>query len=129
MNTLETGDLLKFAGALGMPSLYHYGVYLGSPFYGVVHMWASLNRPKADAKVELISVHDFYSLASRRGVSVIVEKPAIKLPEPQIHLNALQVIGNGGYHALHNNCEHIAFYCATGNRMSKQVDAVFPKRG
>jgi hypothetical protein len=123
---LEVGDLLKFKGALGLESLYHYGVYVGDN--QVVHMWASMRRPKADAVFQLTTLSNFSALASKRGVPLEVERVQDKLPAAEIQRRCMSIVGQGDYHVFYNNCEHLARYCVTGDRRSHQVDAVFKKQ-
>lgn len=123
---LEPGDLLRFKGALGLQSVYHYGVYIGNG--RVTHMWARLSEPKANAKVETVTVEAFIALAATRQEQVEVERPPGRLPARDVVRRSEALHGKGGYHVLLNNCEQIARYCATGVRTSEQLRVVFGRR-
>lgn len=125
-HSLQVGDLLKFRGALGFQSLYHYSVYVGNG--EVMHMWASLDQPKSHAAVTRVPVEVFVRLAQASHAPVEVERPANKSSHLLILSRSRQLEGGTGYHVLHNNCEHVAKYIATGEKKSEQVDGVFKKR-
>lgn len=126
MTLLETGDLLRFQGALGFQSLYHYGVAVDNG--RVLHMWATLDQPKSEASVTIVPISEFLALARERGYPVEVVRLTDKLSPVQVQQRCMEVEGKKGYHVLYNNCEHVARYCATGQPMSTQLDAVFKKR-
>lgn len=123
---LEPGDLLRFKGALGLHTVYHYGVYIGDGL--VTHMWARLSQPKASAKVETVTMEDFMKLASKRKEAVEVERPPARLSPREVVRQSEMLRGQGGYHVLVNNCEHVARYCSTGQKTSEQLNAVFGRR-
>jgi hypothetical protein len=126
MTSLKTGDLLRFRGALGFHSLYHYGVAVD---HGrVLHMWATLDKPKSEASVMIVPTSEFFALARERGYPVEVVRLNNNLPPGRVQQRCMEVEGKKGYHVLYNNCEHVARYCATGQAMSTQLDAVFKKR-
>ena len=126
MTVIETGDLLRFQGALGFHSLYHYGVAVDNG--RVLHMWATLDQPKSEAAVTIVPMSEFVALARQRGYPVEVVRVPNKSAPLRVQQRCREVDGQKGYHVLYNNCEHIARYCATGEHASTQLDAVFKKR-
>ena len=126
MTSLKTGDLLRFQGALGFPSLYHYGVAVDNG--RVLHMWALMDQPKSEASVTIVPTSEFFALARERGYPVEVVRLQDQVPPAQVHQRCMEVDGKKGYHVLYNNCEHVARYCATGEATSTQLDAVFKTR-
>lgn len=126
MSALETGDLLRFRGALGFHSLYHYGVAVDNEH--VLHMWATFDQPKSDATVTVVPLSEFAMLAFSRGYPVEVIRLQDKSSPLHVRTRCKEMEGKKGYHVFYNNCEHVARYCATGNPASSQLDAVFRKR-
>jgi HRAS-like suppressor 3 len=126
-NSYQVGDLLKFSGALGYPSLYHYGVYLGDG--AVAHLYARGGKDKMSAEVQVVSLPQFVQLAYAHNVPVLTERvaPQHRLPDGAVVQRALSRVGSKNYHVLFNNCEHFARWCVTGEARSEQVEHLFKK--
>jgi hypothetical protein len=92
----------------------HHGIDLGNG--QVVHLSGEPLRLR-DARVCVVSMDDF---TQGQPVRVLRHKDADRPPE-EVATAALSHLGERGYHLWHNNCEHFASYCATGERRSEQV--------
>jgi hypothetical protein len=55
-------------------------------------------------------------------VTVVADPPAVHAPE-EVAGRALSRVGRDGYCPVVDNCEHLATWCATGQRRSRQVEA------
>jgi hypothetical protein len=99
------------------PGGYHHdGIYLGNG--QVVHLTSIPGRGKAGARVRIDPLEVFAS-----GSPVAVRPYAGNHDPDAIIARALSQLGEGDYHLLFNNCQHFARWCATGDRVSEQVDA------
>ena len=107
------GDHLR----AGRPGGYHHdGIYLG--IGQVIHLTSIPGEGTAGARVRIDPLEVF---ASGRPVTA---RPYAGNHDPDaIITRALSQFGEGNYHLLFNNCQHFARWCATGDRVSEQVDA------
>lgn len=125
---MQPGDHLVIAGAFGVPSLYHHGVYVGND--QVVHYWndRGVEREKvkdpASGLVQSTTLEDFRNLATKRRSSVMVlPHPATaRLPGPESVRRAKLMVGTRAYDLFRNNCEHLANWAVFGIPYSSQVD-------
>lgn len=98
----------------------HYGIYDGEE--GVYHFTG--DKPK-DATVCFTSLDDF-----KNGGTAFIENILCKKYDPdEIIRRAQSKVGTnfGGYNLIKNNCEHFAYWCATGVRRSSQTTDVNPQ--
>jgi len=96
----------------------HYGIDVGDG--SVVHFSGkNLLLSNTDACVRHVSLEEFLD-GWKKGVDTIVKS---KYDRETVVGRALSKIGIdfGGYNFLRNNCEHFAYWCATGKRISRQV--------
>lgn len=117
------GDHLFFDKAFDTPGLSHHGVYNG--YNEVIHFWnPSGEKDKDGASVQVIPLSAFEQLAHNRGSKVfVVEHGRNRLPRRESVRRARAELGQGGYNALTNNCEHFVNFCVLGTRTSFQVSS------
>jgi len=72
-----------------------------------------------DACIQHTSMEEFLD-ESKNEIDTIVN---YKYERETVVKRALNKVGSdfGGYDFLRNNCEHFAYWCATGERTSRQV--------
>ena len=105
----------RFLGSL--VAYRHLGVDLGDGT--VVHARPhDFRRPFGGGCVERTSLEDF----AGGGAVTIVTEPRANHPPEEIAQRALQLVGREGYCPVVDNCEHLATWCATGRRRSRQVE-------
>jgi hypothetical protein len=105
------------------PGGYHHdGIYLGNE--QVIHLTGIAGEGKAGARVRIDPLQVFAS-----GGPVTVRPYAGNHDPDAIIARALSRLGEGDYHLLFNNCQHFARWCATGDRVSDQVDAAAASAG
>jgi hypothetical protein len=117
---MARGDRLgverRFLG--GLVAYRHLGVDLGDGT--VVHARPDdFQRPFAGGRVVRTSLEEF---AGGAEVTVVADPPAVHAPE-EVAGRALSRVGRDGYCPVVDNCEHLATWCATGQRRSRQVEA------
>jgi hypothetical protein len=112
---LRRGDHIR-AGWPG--GVHHDGIYAGDGL--VIHMVGGpAGGGKASAHVQIGTLAAF---AAGRPVTV---RPYGGTREPDaIIARAMSRLGDGDYNLIFNNCQHFARWCATGDHLSEQVEAV-----
>jgi hypothetical protein len=117
--TLWRGDHLR----AGYPRrACHDGVYLGNGH--VIHLVAPPGAGKTGARVRIDTLAVF---AAGRPVTV---RPYATNHDPDANIaRAMSRLGDGGYHLIFNNCQHLARWCATGDHVSDQVESVAATSG
>src|SRR5579862_5736755 len=119
MPILRLGDHLRAGYPRGV---HHDGIYLGNG--EVIHLTGSPDGGKAGARVRIDTLAVF---AVGRPVTV---RPYAGNHDPDaIIARAMSRLGDGGYHLLFNNCQHIARWCATGDHLSEEVESVAATSG
>ncbi|MGI9176652.1 MAG: lecithin retinol acyltransferase family protein [Pirellulales bacterium] len=100
----------------------HHGVDVGDGT--VVHARPDdFRNPFGGGRVVRTSLADF---AEGRPCRVGHEPPAA-FPPDEIAERALAHVGREGYDLVVDNCEHFATWCATGRRVSRQIDIVMAR--
>lgn len=117
---MAQGDRLRVKRRLAGPVCYrHHGIDVGDGT--VIHA-----RPDDPARlfgggrVVRTSCEEF---ANGESIEVVNDLPAMFPPE-EIVARAMRHVNREGYCPVIDNCEHFATWCATGERRSRQVDAV-----
>lgn len=117
---MAEGDRLRVKRRLAGPVCYrHHGIDVGDGT--VIHA-----RPDDPARlfgggrVVRTSLEEF---AAGEPIDVVDDPPAA-FPPAEIVARAMQHVDREGYCPVVDNCEHFATWCATGERRSRQVDAV-----
>lgn len=117
---MAQGDRLRVKRRLAGPVCYrHHGIDVGDGT--VIHA-----RPDDPARlfgggrVVRTSLEEF---ANGESIEVVNDLPAMFPPE-EIVARAMRHVNREGYCPVIDNCEHFATWCATGERRSRQVDAV-----
>ena len=101
----------------GFPSYRHYGIDVGDGT--VVHFRGDKFIIQPSAWIQRTSLAKFLD-----GGELKVQKDVnYKFTRNEVVRRALGKVGSnfGGYNFLSNNCEHFAYWCATGRRISYQV--------
>jgi len=97
----------------------HHGIDLGDGT--VVHARPhDFRRPFGGGVVVRTSREEF---ADGQAVELVLDPPPAFPPE-EIVARATAHVGREGYCPVIDNCEHFASWCATGQRRSRQVEAV-----
>jgi hypothetical protein len=118
---MAQGDRLRAKRRLaGLPVCYgHHGIDLGDGT--VVHARPDdMTRLFGGGRVVRTSLAEF---AAGEAVEIVSDPPAV-FPPAEIVARAVRHVGREGYCPVIDNCEHFATWCATGERRSRQVDAV-----
>lgn len=100
-------------------SFRHYGVDVGNEM--VIHFGGRRNLISKSAQVKYIFLGDFLLGSGGKKVhNLFLHK---KFSPDLIVERAKSQVGSdfGGYSLLTNNCEHFAFWCATGEKICFQV--------
>jgi hypothetical protein len=96
----------------------HHGIYAGRGM--VIHLSGEVKKKKSrDARVRQDSLEDF-----AQGAPVMGVEDEACFPGPEIVSRARARLGEQGYSALWNNCEHFVTWCRTGRPSSRQVQCV-----
>jgi hypothetical protein len=97
----------------------HHGIDVGDGT--VVHARPDdFRNPFGGGRVVRTSREDF---SAGRAVRLTTDPPAV-FPAEEVVSRALAHVGREGYSPLVDNCEHFATWCATGRRISRQVEIV-----
>ena len=134
---LKVGSQLKYEGAFGIsrsflgkihPKLQdytpcHYAVYIGDG--KIIHFTGGHNTINfREAKIVEDSLENFHLSAKKKGSPVFIyNNPEADSPDI-IQRRCQEVLGKKGYDIFNNNCEHIANYCITGNRICSQKNKI-----
>jgi hypothetical protein len=104
---------------VGLPVCYmHHGIDIGDGT--VVHARPDdAGRLFGGGRIVRSPLAEF---AAGEAVEKVVDPPAF--PPAEVARRALAHVGRPGYCPVVDNCEHFATWCATGERRSRQVDAV-----
>ena len=98
---------------------WHHGVDMGDGT--VVHARPhDFRNPFGGGSVVRTSLQEF---ADGQEVRPTLEPPAV-FPPDEVARRAAAHVGLDGYCPVVANCEHFATWCATGERRSRQVEAV-----
>jgi hypothetical protein len=98
---------------------WHHGIDMGDGT--VVHARPDdFRNPFAGGSVVRTSLEEF---ADGQPVRTTAEPPAVFSPA-EVARRAAAHVGRQGYCPVVANCEHFANWCATGERRSRQVEAV-----
>ncbi len=121
----SSGDVVRVKAG----SIWHYGIYVSDDEviqFGATPTSAAMLM---GADIAVISSDiDSFLIGGFLEVAVFDKKELkSKRPPEEIVKAARSRIGEEGYHILHNNCEHFAFECATGQHRCEQVDSVRDK--
>lgn len=121
---MARGDRLRVERRLaGSTVAYmHHGIDVGDGT--VVHARPDdFRSPLAGGRVERTSRAEF----AGGGTVLVTTEPPAAYPPDAIVARALEHVGREGYCPVVDNCEHFATWCATGERMSRQVDIVLSR--
>ncbi|MFZ7104326.1 MAG: lecithin retinol acyltransferase family protein [Peptococcaceae bacterium] len=100
----------------GFPSYRHYGVDIGDGT--AVHFRGDRFLIQRSAWIQRTSLKSFAA-----GDEICTDECKYAFTRNEVIQRALSQVGGkfGGYHFIFNNCEHFAYWCGTGRRISKQV--------
>ena len=119
------GDIIR----VKVGSVLHYGIFVSEDeviAFGLPPTAENLKNPQ-DIKVLATDIDVF---SGGRPVETaqlsVTEKLRRKSPEKTV-AEARARIGEGGYHLIHNNCEHFVNELVFGEKISRQEQAVRQK--
>ena len=114
------GDIIR----VKVSFYYHYGIYVSDECIIQFGLPTNVTQNADDVKVLETDINTFLG-GSELEVAIFnrQEKKSSYKPD-QIVENARSRIGEGGYHILHNNCEHFVNKCAFGEAKSDFLDNV-----
>lgn len=118
---MARGDRLQVRRRLfGLPLHYmHHGIDMGDGT--VVHARPDdTHRLFAGGRIVQTTLDEF----AQGAVVEAIAEPLAVFPADEVARRALAHVGREGYCPVVDNCEHFATWCATGERRSRQVDAV-----
>jgi hypothetical protein len=95
----------------------HHGVHVGN---GRVIHYSGLSRGWRGGPVEEVSLAEF---ARGHRIRVRIDA-AVRFDPETIVARARSRLGENGYRALSNNCEHLCAWCICGESRSRQIDVL-----
>ncbi len=102
----------------------HYGIFVDDNTIVQFGLPNNVEQPAESVKVLTSDIRTFLNGGElETAVLSPSEKAARRSPKDTVTL-ALSRIGEGGYHILHNNCEHFVNDCVFGKKASSFVDSV-----
>lgn len=116
----RSGDMIR----VRLGSIWHYGIFVSEteviqfglppvPAYAV---------PPADVRVCASDIDVFSCGNIVEVASFSAKENRARFSAPQIVARARARIGEGGYHLIHNNCEHFVNECVFGIHRSEQEE-------
>lgn len=116
---LRAGDHVRVC----MGAYYHHGIYEGDGV--VIHFagenMATLTDP-ANVRVRRDPLSKFGQAGDIEVRQYTLSQRIGKYPVKKILANARARLGEGGYDAIYNNCEHFVNACVFGEAYSLQID-------
>ena len=107
------GDMIR----VRLGSVYHYGVYTGTE----VIQFGTPPRPGRTAGELVVCATDLEGFSCGQIIETAVpDRKEKRLPREETVARARSRLGEGGYDLLHNNCEHFAYDCVFGVKLSTQ---------
>lgn len=118
----QPGDMLR----VKVGPLYHYGIYASDEEVIQFGQNPALRVGLSDSQIAVCQTDiDEFLCGEFLEVRVPDRKERRKQNSPKKVLElARSRIGETGYHILHNNCEHFANECVTGEHFSSQTDGL-----
>ncbi len=111
------GDVVRVAAG----PLFHYGIYKNDDEIIQFGLNPALGRDENEPiRVCSCGMRDFLC-KSNLQVLVFEEGDIFNRPEETLSLAEAR-IGQGGYHIIHNNCEHFVYECVTGKKYCAQTE-------
>jgi hypothetical protein len=98
-------------------AFWHHAVDLGK---GIVVHFAGPVKDKVSARVRYGSFEEFVGNGSVDDV--VVREYGARLDREETVRRAEAMVGKSDYNLFTNNCEHLASWCVTGERESRQVE-------
>ena len=115
----KPGDMIRVA----LGSIYHYGIYVSDEEV-IQFGYPPILRDKDKNNVVVVATSvDVFACGQIVEVGQLNFHDHKKRFKPEIVIqNARNRLGEGGYNIIHNNCEHFAYECYTGEKYSSQED-------
>ncbi len=117
----SAGDIVR----VSVGSIYHYGIYASDDEVIQFGLAPLLRRGVSDSDIE-VCVSDVDEFISDGFLEVgVPEKKDGRRFSPKKTLElARGRVGEKGYNLIYNNCEHFAYECYCGEKISSQIDGV-----
>ena len=116
----QFGDIIRVKSG----SIYHYGIFVTDVEVIQFGLNPKLIRDMSPEQIVVCTsnMDDFICGEFLEvGVPEGKERRKRNSPTKTVEL-ARQQLGEGGYHILHNNCEHFAYFCMMGVKYSSQTE-------
>lgn len=115
------GDIIRVKAG----SIYHYGIYVSDEEVVQFGLSPALRTGVSEAEVEVCtsSIDDFL-LGGFLEIGVSEKKDKKRYPPKKTVELARGRIGEKGYNIVHNNCEHFAWECYFGQKVSLQTESI-----
>lgn len=114
------GDIIR----VKMKFYHHYGIFVDEHTVVQFGLPNNVEQPADSVKILTSDIHTFLCGGELEVASLSAsERLSRRSPEATVTL-ALSRIGEGGYHILHNNCEHFVNDCVFGKKTSSFVDGL-----
>ena len=111
---LTQKDLLRGDHILVRRLLHsHHGIYLGN---GMVVHFKGTSKEKSNPIIRETGLSEFLL-----GGTLRRREYKVRLPREETVRMARDLLDQGDYSLVTNNCEHLATYCVTGKPVSRQV--------
>ena len=106
---------------------YHYGIFISEDEVIQFGLPDDPGKPADQIRVLATNIDTFLGGGElETGIPTAEERKTMRRAE-EIIKTARSRIGEGGYHILHNNCEHFVNDCVFGNSSSHFLDTVREK--
>ena len=116
------GDMIR----VGLGGIYHVGIYVSDDEVIQFGLAPSMRALLRDSEIEVLSSDiDTFLAGGFLEVAEFDRKEKKKHRSPkEVVAYARSKLGTRGYNILYNNCEHFAYECLFGKKISTQTDGV-----
>lgn len=97
---------------------YHYGIFVSESQVIQFGLPNDPMRPAEEIRVLISDMDTFLQSGDLEVAQMDAQERKQMFPPEQIVQRAMQRLGQGGYHILHNNCEHFVNECVFGKPSS-----------
>ena len=97
---------------------YHYGIFVSESQVIQFGLPNDPMRPAEEIRVLISDMDTFLRSGELEVAQMDAQERKQMFPPEQIVQRAMQRLGQGGYHILHNNCEHFVNECVFGKPSS-----------
>lgn len=116
------GDMVR----VELGKIYHYGIYVSDDEviqFGLAPTRQTTVQPH-EIQVLASDIHTFLAGGFLEVCQFDKKESKANRKPQQVVEYARSKLGTGGYHILHNNCEHFANECISGKSISRQTEDI-----